>query len=155
MKDGSERFEKDLREGLGDTIKDDEVAKNLWSSLANVDWYHPESNEKAGYSFRAAGALIAELRGEGGYMDWYCCGPYATVSDHIARVLKKRGWIYDDMPPICDEPGCLKNAGCGYPTKDGGYRTSCGEHHREYKAKQSQQSSGDDRSGEGDSSPDQ
>lgn len=123
----SDRFENDLRDGLGDRIKDDEVAQQLWSALANVDWYHPESHEEASYSFRAAGGLIAELRGEGSYTDWYCCGPYATVSDHIARVLKKRGWIYDDLGPICDEPGCLDSVSCGVPTPDG-YRQTCSTH---------------------------
>ena len=34
---------------------------------------------------------------------------------------------------MCDEPGCYKDAGCGWPTKDGGYRTTCGEHYRMYK----------------------
>ena len=123
----SEKFEQALRDGLGDTIKDDEIAKQLWSALANVDWYHPESHNAASYSFRAAGGLIAELRGEGDYMDWYCCGPYATVSDHIARVLKKQGWIYDDEAAICDEPGCLNDVVMGTPTP-GGYRSTCSLH---------------------------
>ncbi len=122
-----ERFEQDLREGLGDEIKNDETAQQLWSALANVDWYHPETHAHVSYSFRAGGGLIAELRGEGSYMDWYCCGPYATVSDHIARVMKKRGWIYDDMPGICDEPGCLEFAGCGTPTPER-CRWTCGKH---------------------------
>jgi hypothetical protein len=123
----SEAFEKALRDGLGDRIKDDEVAKEVWSALANVDWYHPQTHQHAGYSFRAAGGLIAELRGEGDYMDWYCCGPYAVVSDLIARTLKKQGWIGDAMPPICDEPGCLKDVSCGTPT-DSGYRNTCLDH---------------------------
>ncbi|WP_210180609.1 hypothetical protein, partial [Bradyrhizobium jicamae] len=76
------------------------------------------------------GALIARLRGEGDYMDWYCCGPYATVSDFIARTLKKQGWIYDDMPAICDEPGCLGFVSCGTPTPTG-YRSTCYEHRPE------------------------
>lgn len=129
MKDGSDRFEKDLSEMLD--LKDDEVAKQVWSALANVAWYRPESDEEAGYSFRAAGSMIAEIRGSGNYMDWYCCGPYATVSDHIARSMKKRGWIYDDTPEICDEPGCLNDVSCGFTTEDG-YRSTCSEHYREY-----------------------
>lgn len=120
-------FEQALRDGLGDTIQDDEIAKQLWSALANVDWYNPATHEKASYSFRAAGSLIADLRSHGSYMDWYCCGPYAQVSDHIARVLKKQGWIYDDMDAICDEPGCLKSASCGTPAASG-YRFTCVEH---------------------------
>lgn len=123
----SDSFEEALRCGLGDTIKDDAIAKQLWSALANVDWYNPRTHESAGYSFRAAGTLIARLRGEGDYMDWYCCGPYAVVSDHIGRVLKKQGWIADAMPAICDEPGCLGFVSCGTPTPDV-YRHTCGDH---------------------------
>jgi hypothetical protein len=126
----TDSFEQALRDGLGGTIKNDEIAKQLWSALANVDWYNPTTREDASYSFRAAGGLIAELRGEGDYMDWYCCGPYAEVSDHIARVLKKQGWIADAMPSICDEPGCLNFVSCGTPT-EGGYRHTCGDHQPE------------------------
>lgn len=120
-------FEQDLRDGLGDKILDDDVARQVWSALANVSWYHPKSATEASYSFRAAGGLIAEFRGSGCYMDWYCSGPYAEVSDLVRRVLKKRGWIYDAHSEICDEPGCLADAGCGWPS-EGGYRWTCSSH---------------------------
>jgi len=29
---------------------------------------------------------------------------------------------------LCDEPGCTKDATCGWPTPDGGYRRTCAEH---------------------------
>lgn len=29
---------------------------------------------------------------------------------------------------ICDEPGCSREAGCGWPGADGVYRRTCGEH---------------------------
>jgi hypothetical protein len=137
----SDSFEQALRDGLGDTIQDDAIATHLWCALANVDWYNPTTHEEASYSFRAAGGLIAELRGHGDYMDWYCCGPYPQVSDHIARVLKKRGWIYDDVGPICDEPGCLISAGCGTPTASG-YRHTCFDHQPERVALQTTPSEG-------------
>jgi hypothetical protein len=119
----SERFEQALRDGLGDKVKDDAIAKQLWSALANVDWYHPESHDEASYSFRAAGGLIADLRGAGCYMDWYCCGPYAEVSDLIAHTLKKQGWIFSTIGTICDEPGCIKPAGIW-----SGGRGTCSSH---------------------------
>ncbi|MDP2410328.1 MAG: hypothetical protein Q8M26_08585 [Pseudolabrys sp.] len=123
-------FEDDLRTAMGADIQNDEIATQVWSALANVTWYHPESKQEAGYSFRAAGGLIADLRGNGDYMDWYCSGPYATVSDRIGRAMKKLGWIADTMPEICDEPGCLEFVSCWTPT-EGGYRNTCGKHQPE------------------------
>lgn len=132
-----DKFEAAVDRALGDQIRvDDAMAAAMWSALANVDWFHPASGDSASYSFRAAGDLIAAIRGRGNYLDWYCSGPYATVSDHIARSLKKEGWIYDDMPAICDEPGCLEFVSCGFPTKDGGYRSTCGDHYREHKKRE-------------------
>jgi len=29
---------------------------------------------------------------------------------------------------VCDEPGCYEYASCGWPTSDGGYRRTCGQH---------------------------
>lgn len=122
-----ELFEQSLREGLGDKIKDDAVCTQLWCALANVSWYHPDTRGEADYSFRAAGGLIARLRGEGDYMDWYCCGPSGTVSELIGHTLRKYGWIYDDIGEICDEPGCTAKASCGAPVP-GGYRRTCYGH---------------------------
>lgn len=87
-------FEDDLETLFKDRIKtSDEFCKSLWSALANVDWINEDGTE-FGCTFRHAGAIIAEIRGDGGYMDWYCSGEYATVSDEIANELKKLGWTY-------------------------------------------------------------
>lgn len=128
MNEVEDRFQQAIINTLGDELKEsDELCTELWSALANVDWYHPESGEEASYSFRAAGALIANIIGRGDYMDWYCSGPYAVVSSKIAHSLRKEGWIYDDIGMICDEPGCINQATCGSPT-DNGYRHTCGKH---------------------------
>lgn len=122
-------FEMMLARVFGERMKtDDELCKQIWSSLANVDWYKPTTHDSASYSFRAAGDLIAAIRGEGDYMDWYCSGPYPEITDEIRRSLKKEGWIADDMPSICDEPGCLESAGCGWSESKGKYRHTCRKH---------------------------
>lgn len=127
-----DQFEAMLARVFGERMKtEDLLCQQIWSALANVDWYNPETNEHASYSFRAAGDLIAAIRGSGDYMDWYCSGPYATVSEEIRRSLKKEGWLPDTTSGICDEPGCLEDAGCGWPTKDGGYRRTCYKHMKE------------------------
>lgn len=33
----------------------------------------------------------------------------------------------EDFTNVCDEPGCKRDAGCGWPSP-AGYRRTCGEH---------------------------
>ena len=73
-------------------LSDHSLAVELWSSLANVDWEH-DGGDTASYSFRAAGDLIAAVKADGSdYMEWYCCGPDATVSERVADALASQGW---------------------------------------------------------------
>jgi len=129
-------FEADLKAAIGDKILDDEIAKEVWCALANVDWYHPEEKQDYSCSWRYAGGLIAEFRGSGCYLDWYCCGQDGVVSEFVRRSMRKLGWIFDNTREVCDEPGCLKDAGCGWNdgTKS---RYTCGEHMGKHMTKKS------------------
>lgn len=89
------KFEEAVEHQLGDKIRsDDKLAIAMWSALANVDWKNT-NGDTAGYSFRAAGDLVAAIRGSGVYMDWYCSGPDGVVSEEIAGALAKEGWTYE------------------------------------------------------------
>ena len=102
------RFEHDVNKQLGERIRaseDDAVA--MWSALANVTWKRAlsveekvvadlENQEQAvGYSFRAAGDLVAAISGRGDYLSYYCSGPYAVVAEWIEEGLAKAGWTYE------------------------------------------------------------
>ena len=45
----------------------------------------------------------------------------------FSLLMMKNGFIADTMGPICDEPGCLNEAGSGW-SSDTGYRVTCFEH---------------------------
>ena len=88
------RFALTMHRLFGERMKtDEEFCKQVWSSLANVDWTHVDG-DKGDYSFRSAGGLISDIREEGCYMDWYCSGPDGVVSEEIATALAAEGWSY-------------------------------------------------------------
>lgn len=94
-------FEMAVERALGDQIRqDDDIAQKMWMALANVEWTHTETGDTASYSFRAAGDLVAAIRGSGDYIDWYCCGPSATVYGEIECAMYDEGWEYEELEPF-------------------------------------------------------
>ena len=94
-------------------------AQNLYAAMCNNEFVRREivpilKNEKWSCSWRSAGGIVANMRQEGDYIDWYCSGigrvdecqeeggaptetskyvPEATVTDEIRNDLKELGWI--------------------------------------------------------------
>ena len=92
-----QKFDDDFRELFTEKLRENEkFGVELWSALANVDWYHeadpnPDKSD-CGHSFRSAGSLIASMLCYGDYMDWYCSGPDGVVSEFIGTAMASRGW---------------------------------------------------------------
>lgn len=91
--DEADAFEALLNRLFGDAVRaDDETAKALWGALSNVEWHHA-NGDTAGFSFRRAGDVVAAIRGNGNYMEWYCSAPYGVVREDIREAMAAEGWV--------------------------------------------------------------
>lgn len=86
-------------------------AQNLYASMCNRDFQKLDvlpilKDQLWSCSWRYAGGIIADMRQEGDYIDWYCSGIRDTydnkyvsegvVTDEIKEDLKRLGWIVLD-----------------------------------------------------------
>ena len=90
-------------------VRSSEVyAQNLYCAMCNNDFIKREmwpilKEQKWSCSWRYAGGIIADMRQEGDYIDWYCSGirndysggyvAEAVVTEEIEQDLYKLGWI--------------------------------------------------------------
>ena len=115
-------LEYDLRSNswILEKVKSDETyAQNLYAALCNNEFQKLDvipilKDQKWSCSWRYAGGIIADMREEGDYIDWYCSGiqdhgddgegidinfgernyvSESVVTDEIQEDLKKLGWI--------------------------------------------------------------
>jgi hypothetical protein len=88
-------------------------AQNLYAALCNQDWQRNDvwprlKDQRWSCSWRYAGGIVAHMREEGDYIEWYCSGiqgepdadwvdlghvPEGTVTDQIREDLFRLGWI--------------------------------------------------------------
>jgi len=85
-------------------------SQNLYAAMCNNEFMKLDvipilKGEVWGCSWRHAGGIIADMRQEGDYIDWYCSGirndgdpdngsvPESVVTDEIREDLKRLGWI--------------------------------------------------------------
>lgn len=109
-------LEEDIRNtpALVEKIKSREAyAQNLYAAFCNMRWQKTElfpilSDQLWSASWRSAGGIVAELRGEGDYLSWYCSGmgggdwgegdltsgyvSESTITEEILIDLKQLGW---------------------------------------------------------------
>jgi len=91
-----EGFEGALNTAFGDRIRfDDEFAETVWGAITGLTWTAPDG-VSWGFSYRAAGDIVAAIRGRGDYMRWYCSGPVFTddCPSEIAAPLAALGWAW-------------------------------------------------------------
>ena len=129
-----DNMEYDLRstQWIVDKVKGSEAyAQHLYAAMCNNDFTRNDvipilTEKRWGCSWRSAGGIIADMRGEGDYIDWYCSGirdaneldddqfrqltkeqqqaylvgksfvAESVVTDEIRADLLKLGWIVTD-----------------------------------------------------------
>jgi len=62
----------------------------FYGTLCNNELMH--GDYLTGYSWRATGGLIADILGEGDYMDWYCSGGEGNIDEEVQDDLNAIGW---------------------------------------------------------------
>lgn len=88
------QFEAAVDRAVGDRIRSDGACgADLWSALSNVEWRDPDG-QTVSYSFRAAGDLVAWVREEGDYIEWFCGDAPGVVASWIGDALAAEGWSY-------------------------------------------------------------
>lgn len=102
----------------------EEYAQNLYAAMCNrqfqkIDVMPILRDQRWSCSWRYAGGIVADLRGQGDYIDWYCSGiaggdepdvylegadlkrkgyvPESVVTEEIANDLQKLGWQVLDI----------------------------------------------------------
>jgi hypothetical protein len=66
-------------------VKEDRYAQNLYAAMCNMRWQKRDifpilKDEYWHCSWRYSGGIVADMRGEGDYMDWYCSGIRGEVT---------------------------------------------------------------------------
>jgi hypothetical protein len=84
-------------------LTDEDYAADLYRALSNMQWRKRElmpllRNELWSASWRSAGGIVADLRQEGDYLDWYCSGREGTVTEEIRQDLFDLGWEPVEWP---------------------------------------------------------
>jgi hypothetical protein len=84
-------------------------AQNLYAAMCNREFQKNEvwpllKNQTWGASWRYAGGIIADMRGEGDYMDWYCSGIQGRISEAelaemTAEQQERRHWYEKNFVP--------------------------------------------------------
>jgi hypothetical protein len=86
-------------------VRDSEIyAQNLYAAMCNREFQRNDTwprltDQVWSCSWRYAGGIVADMRGEGDYMDWYCSGIRggASYDDDIPAGLVAEGEVTDEI----------------------------------------------------------
>ena len=73
-------------------IVSDVFAALLYAALCNTAWRHRASGTLWSCSWRGVGGIVAHLRAEGDYLDWYGSGGEGIVDEEVLAVIEGLGW---------------------------------------------------------------
>jgi len=79
-----------LSQRLRELVRSDMVATLLYGALCNTTWRHVATGTVWHCSWRHAGSIVAMLRCEGDYMDWYCS--MGLVDEQVLAEINALGW---------------------------------------------------------------
>ena len=108
-------MEYDLRSSkeLCDKVKKyDNYAQNLYAAICNMTWQSREfwqelKGEVWSASWRRAGGIVADMREQGDYIDWYCSGigneEYGNGLDGTKPVVDEDGRTYVPEGQVTEE----------------------------------------------------
>jgi len=88
----------DLERDLGQSSRMRSLARSevfatlLYGALCNTTWRYIATGATWSCSWRHAGGILAMLRGEGDYLDWYCSMGEGLVDEQVLAELKALGW---------------------------------------------------------------
>ena len=71
----------------------------LYSALCNTLWRHKGAGTDWRCSWRHAGSIVAALRGEGCYLEWYCSMHEGFVDEQVLAEIGALGWDLVEADP--------------------------------------------------------
>ena len=100
-----DNLEWDLRtsDWICEKVRADKIyAQNLYAAMCNNDFIKREmwpilKNQKWSCSWRYAGGIVAHMRQEGDYIDWYCSGIRNDDSDEENKPIEGRDYVSESV----------------------------------------------------------
>jgi hypothetical protein len=80
-------------------VRSDLFAALLFGAVCNTQWKHTASGVEWSCSWRSADGIVAALRGEGDYLDWYCSSGEGLVDEQVLAEIPALGWELVEAEP--------------------------------------------------------